>query len=240
MRSVFLSDAHLKKRTDRGYTYLLSFFETLKRDTDHLFLVGDFFDFWFSNNTCIYPEFQEIVDKILELKKAGIHIHFYEGNHDFFMRNFFSVKHDIEVIPDASIIEVEGKKIYISHGDMIDTSDRSYRILRRILRSGLFLRMQEKIPPAILWKIAGAFSKVSQELLGESQESLETIMRAFSYHKLEEGLDAVILGHCHRPILEKITLNGGEKYFVSLGDWINHFSYLEFKENKFQLLFYNR
>lgn len=238
MRSVFLSDAHLKKRTDRGYAYLLSFFDTLKGDTDHLFLVGDFFDFWFSNNDHIYPEFEEIVDKILELKDSGIQIHICEGNHDFFLSGFFTVNHGIEVIPDASIIEVKGKKIYLSHGDMVDTSDRSYRILRWILRSLLFLRIQEKIPPVILWKIAGAFSRVSQELLGESQERLEMVMRSFSYHKLEEGLDAVILGHCHRPILEKIMLNGKEKYFVSLGDWINHFSYLEFKENNFQLLFY--
>ena len=44
MRAVFISDAHIKSRKDKGYDYLLRFFDSIGNDTDHLFIVGDFFD----------------------------------------------------------------------------------------------------------------------------------------------------------------------------------------------------
>ncbi|MCK9233525.1 MAG: hypothetical protein M0P04_12170, partial [Syntrophales bacterium] len=70
MKAIFLSDAHLKREKDENYQRLLHLFETLNADPDkpletgsesvepetvrrvnpridHLFILGDFFDFWF-------------------------------------------------------------------------------------------------------------------------------------------------------------------------------------------------
>ena len=49
MKAVFLADAHLKNADDNSYLVLMHFLETLM-PVDRLFILGDFFDFWFSRN----------------------------------------------------------------------------------------------------------------------------------------------------------------------------------------------
>lgn len=46
MRTIFLADAHLKAPTDRNYRLLLRFLDSLKGNTEILFIMGDLFDFW--------------------------------------------------------------------------------------------------------------------------------------------------------------------------------------------------
>ena len=103
MKAIFLSDSHLKRAADPGYRALMAFLGMMKGPapaeegqgddlsislTD-LFLVGDIFDFWFSKGRRVYPEYREIVERLDELSKSGIRVHFCEGNHDFFPRGLF-------------------------------------------------------------------------------------------------------------------------------------------------------
>jgi UDP-2,3-diacylglucosamine hydrolase len=64
-------------------------------------------------------------------------------------------------------------------------------------------------------------------------------MEAFSLKKFQENYDAVILGHCHTPLLKEHVLDGHRKTFVSLGEWRVHSSYLYYEDGRFTLSFYN-
>ena len=70
---------------------------------------------------------------------------------------------------------------------------------------------------------------------GESPDRLVEVMHRFARVKFREGYDAVILGHCHEPILRQSHSDGREKTFVTLGDWITHGSYLLFDDGRFTL-----
>jgi UDP-2,3-diacylglucosamine hydrolase len=109
MRAIFISDAHLKFARDDRYKQLTNFLNDIKdgkacflinsedKDRkfcliDDLYIVGDLFDFWYCEGENIYPEFRQIISKLIELQKSGVRIHLSEGNHDFFLREYF---HDI-------------------------------------------------------------------------------------------------------------------------------------------------
>ncbi len=64
MRAVFFSDAHLRSGDDEGCGLLLSFLRSSPRERDHLFIVGDLFDFWFSRGGVVYPGFQPVIDEL--------------------------------------------------------------------------------------------------------------------------------------------------------------------------------
>ncbi|MEA3470679.1 MAG: UDP-2,3-diacylglucosamine diphosphatase [Thermodesulfobacteriota bacterium] len=238
MRAVFISDAHIKSRKDKGYDYLLRFFDSIRSDTNHLFIVGDFFDFWFCEENNIYPDFRPMVDKILELNEGGIKVSLFEGNHDFFLADFFE-RHHVKVFPEDTTLFLGGKRIFVSHGDKISASNWSYPLLRKALRSGLFYNFQKAVPAPVMWKISAMASKMSRRHLSKSPEGIADGMRAFSERKFDDGYDAVILGHCHQPLLEEHINDGRMRTFVSLGDWINHFSYLVCDEGEFSLLSYS-
>ena len=240
MKAVFISDAHLNGSTCDGYSYLMRFLDSIRGDADELFIVGDFFDFWFSGRNGAYPGFYDIIEKLLEIKKSGTNISFFEGNHDFFLGDYFA-QYGIKVFPDGAVIDLDGKRLFVSHGDTVDDSNTAYLLLHRILRSRLFYVIQKKIPSSILWRVSKIISRISRSRgkssSGRARHSngLVPKMSAFAMGKFDKGFDAVVLGHCHRPTLERHVINNGPKTFVILGDWIRHYSYLVYDGGEFAM-----
>ena len=89
MKAVFISDAHLNGSVSDGQRSLMRLLDSLKGVADEIFIVGDFFDFWFSDRNSVYPGFCDTVEKLLEIKSSGTGISFFEGNHDFFLEDYF-------------------------------------------------------------------------------------------------------------------------------------------------------
>lgn len=239
MKSIFLSDAHLKSRRDPCYADLLGFLDGLRdAGVGRLFIAGDFFDFWFCKDHDIYPEFQEIIELLVRLKTSGMRITLCEGNHDFFLKSYFGKKLGMDIFEDWAVIDLDGRKALLAHGDLVDRSNKKYMILRAILRSRLFYEIQTRTPSVILWRLARFSSYTSRNLSLESEERLARIMLAFSMEKFREGFDAVILGHSHQPVLREFSIDGRSKFFATLGDWTRHKSYLQCEEGRYRLCYY--
>jgi UDP-2,3-diacylglucosamine hydrolase len=239
MKAVFLSDAHLKNEADEGYRYMVRFLDFPRDHVDDLFILGDFFDFWFCRENHIYPEFKAVIEKLADLKQRGIRIHICEGNHDFFLGDYFTKIHGMSVITEWTDINLDGLNILISHGDTVDRTNKRYLFLRKLLRSRLFYKLQWWIPPFILWEIARLSSTVSKELSTDSGDYLAKKMESFSMEKFKDGYDAVILGHCHKPLLKEYVIDGRRKTFATLGDWRKHRSYLCYKDGRLTLSYYD-
>jgi len=234
MKALFLADAHLKDVTDDANPKLTRLFDSMTM-VDDLFILGDFFDFWFCRDGRLYPAFTHIIDKLVDLKRQGVRITFFEGNHDFFMGSFFSDKLGMTVFTEWAEIDLDGRKVLLSHGDTVDKTNRKYFFIRKILRSRPFYILQNNIPLTLLWKIARLSSVVSKELTIESDNRLAKKMEAFSLEKLNEGYDAVILGHCHTPQMKEYVIDGRKRTFATLGDWVRYHSYLYYEDGHFTL-----
>jgi UDP-2,3-diacylglucosamine hydrolase len=246
---IFLSDAHLKGPADAAHEKLLRFFDQLQgaggtgdrnisdvpSSLDHLVIAGDFFDFWFGRGDATYPGFREMIERLVALKAKGIRVTLCEGNHDFFLGDYFTRKLGIETYPEGAAFAIDGLRILVSHGDTVDRGNRKYLALRRFLRSSFARRLQRLIPLAILWRIARLGSEMSKGMSDESEERLAEIMHLFARSKFQEGYDAVVLGHCHKPILRQERCGGRQKTFATLGDWITHDSYLFYDNGLFSL-----
>ncbi|MBU1743802.1 MAG: UDP-2,3-diacylglucosamine diphosphatase [Proteobacteria bacterium] len=248
MRAVFLSDAHLKGPGDAAYPKLIRFLGRLRGRgdggrsihadalvVDHLVIAGDFFDFWFVRGDIVYPGFQPVVERIAVLKQQGVRICLCEGNHDFFLGEYFTGRLGIEVYPEWAEFEIDGLRILVSHGDTVDRGNRKYLALRRFLRSRFARALQRRLPLKLLWRLARLSSEMSKEMSGESQDRLAEIMHRFAVGKFQEGYDAVILGHCHKPTLREAIYDGRRKTFATLGDWISSDSYLSYHDGRFAL-----
>jgi UDP-2,3-diacylglucosamine hydrolase len=249
MKAIFLSDAHLKSRSDPGYEQCMQLFARLRgrgmesddsgdKDaimTDLLVIAGDFFDFWFERGGLIYPEFRPVVERLVQLRQSGIRISLCEGNHDFFLTDYFSRKLGIEVYPGDAEFMLDGLRILVSHGDTLDSKNRNYLALRRLLRSSFAYRLQRVIPLRWLWWIARLSSKVSRDWFGDATDRLIEVMHRFAVEKCREGFDAVILGHCHTPSFREEQIGGRRRIIVTLGDWITHHNYLLYENDRFTL-----
>jgi UDP-2,3-diacylglucosamine hydrolase len=251
MKAIFLSDVHLKRRSDPGYEKCRRLFASLRGRgiesghpgnanaiaIDLLVIAGDFFDFWFEKGGRIYPEFRPLVESLVELRQSGIRICLCEGNHDFFLADYFSKKLEIEVYPQDVEFNLDGLRVFASHGDTVDVKNRRYLALRRFLRSPFSYRLQRMLPVGFLWRIARFASKMSKDRFGKEADEpcLNTVMHGFAEEKFRDGFDAVILGHCHRPSFREEQIDGRRRIFVTLGDWITHHNYLLYENSRFNL-----
>ena len=140
------------------------------------------------------------------------------------------------MFPDGATIDLDGKKLFVSHGDTVDDSNTSYLFWRRLLRSRLFYAIQKRMPSPILWRVSRMFSRMSRSFgKMRSSNGLASRMNMFAEAKFEEGFDAVVLGHCHCPTLEQHVLHDKEKTFVILGDWISQYGYLLYDDGEFMM-----
>lgn len=242
----FLSDFHLGTPSAAASLQreklIVSFLVSIQHDAQEIFLVGDMFDFWFEYRTVVPKGFIRLLGKLAELSDSGIQLHFFVGNHDMWIRDYFQKEMGMKVYFEPTAFEFNGKKFQVGHGDGQGPGDHKYKLLKKIFRSPLCQWLFGILPPAIGMGIANYFSKKSREadkgveetFLGEKKEWLITHCRETLQ---KEHFDYFIFGHRHLPI--DFTLNETSRY-INLGEWINFNSYAVFDGNNTTLLNYKK
>jgi len=240
----FLSDFHLGTPDASSSLVrekrIVQFLDSIKNDAKEIFIVGDLFDFWFEYSNVVPKGYVRILGKLAELTDAGIPIHFFVGNHDMWMRNYFQSELNIPVYFEPTTFEFSGKKFLIGHGDGLGPGDEGYKFLKKIFRNKICQSIFGMIPPVIGLGIAQYFSKKSriaanrepEKFLGEENEWLI----AYAHEVLKkEPYDYFIFGHRHLPI--DFTLNEKSRY-INLGEWINYNSYAVFDGENIELKYF--
>ena len=199
-----------------------------------LYILGDLFDFWFEYKYAIPSVYQQLLTRLVQLTEQGVQIRYVTGNHDFWIRDFFQKHLGIEVYHGAHILETNTKKFYLFHGDGVLPEDRGYRILKKIIQNPYIIKMYQWIHPDIGIPIARWASAMSRDRYGkdpevERRDDQKYIHYAFEILKGE--YDYILMGHTHRPMI----IEDETKAYINLGDWIRHFTFCIFSENKLKL-----
>ena len=241
----FLSDFHLGV-PDHATSLvrekrIVSFLESIKKETAVLFIVGDLFDFWFEYKTVVPKGYVRILGKLAEIRDAGIEIHFFVGNHDMWMSGYFEQELGIPVYYAPKTFEFNGKKFLVGHGDGLGPGDYGYKFLKKIFRNPLCKFMFGLIPPFLGIGLAGMMSKSSRSVTGDSDATFlgadkEWLIIYCTEQLKSEHHDYFIFGHRHLPIM--FQLNEKSTY-INLGDWIRYFTYAAFHGDSISLKTYS-
>ncbi|HLO24976.1 MAG TPA: UDP-2,3-diacylglucosamine diphosphatase [Geobacteraceae bacterium] len=242
MRKVFIADAHLRNPEDENYRKLLLFLAGLKGTTDTLFILGDLFEFWIGYRHPPFTHYFPVLEQLRQLTESGTRIIYFEGNHDFHMGPFFKETLKATVYRGPAIIDINGKKVYVCHGDQINSRDIGYRLLRFVMHNRLSGALVPIIPAGGVSALAVRMSRASKQIrqvrTTRSTWDHLTILRQFATARFTEGCDMMITGHFHQPLLEK-SAHGGERTLLALGDWITQFSYAEWTDGELSLKTYH-
>ncbi len=236
MRAIFLADAHLCKPSDPNYRALLAFLEEQCSKTDMLILLGDIFEFWIGKAT-VTEDYAPLIDAFERMHQQGTKLVYVEGNHDFHLGPVFTQRLKCQVFPDGGSIELDGKKIYLAHGDLANPDDTGYRLLRKLLRSGLVRFLLRTLPNRLLIKIgdrAGYESRKGSEEKRRDCPARE-ILQPYAEAILATGHQAIVTGHYHQPFHAKL----GDGELIALGDWITQYSYAVYENRAFTLKSYS-
>jgi UDP-2,3-diacylglucosamine hydrolase len=232
MKDIFLADAHLLDPEDENYRRLLAFLKQRRGTIRHLVMLGDIFEFWLGYRHTVFTPFIPLLEELRLQRESGTELIFVEGNHDFHLGPYFSETLKCRILPDGGALELDGKRVFIAHGDLINPADRGYRFLRWTLRCRLSRLLMALAPPDLTWKISRWASQQSSRRKQRSQRYLpEELLLNFARERFAEGYDTVLTGHFHIPLYRKID----GKLLICLGDWIEQDSYAVFENGAFAL-----
>jgi UDP-2,3-diacylglucosamine hydrolase len=230
----FLSDFHLGAPDHASSLererILVQFLEEIKDQAAEIFFVGDMFDFWYEYRTVVPKGFVRLLGKIGELSDAGIPMHFFVGNHDMWMKNYFQQEFNMPVYYKPVEFERNGKKFLVGHGDGLGPGDHGYKRLKKIFRNPACQFLFGVFPPMLGMGLANYMSRRSRAqtgakeeiFLGEDKEWLIIYCKEVLQQK---KMDFFVFGHRHLPI--DFRLNESSLY-INLGDWIRYFTYAVF------------
>ena len=217
----------------------ISWLEKIKTDAQVIFLLGDLFDFWFEYYKSVPKGFTRVLGKLAELSDSGIKIYFFVGNHDYWTRNYFQKEIGMEVLKKPTEFKINNKLFFIGHGDGLGPGDFKYKFLKRIFRNPLFIFLFRINYPWFGIPLGNFFSRKNKILSGNNIKFISKeneILYHFCKKKLNvKHYDFFVFGHRHLPL--KIEL-GNNSYYFNTGDWINHYSFLHFKDDSLELKYF--
>lgn len=240
----FLSDFHLgapdhAASLERERT-VVQFLNEIKNDAAEIFLVGDLFDFWYEYRKVVPKGYVRLLGKLAELSDSGIAMHFFVGNHDMWMRDYFQKELNIPVYFEPKEFERDGKKFLIGHGDGLGPGDHGYKRLKKVFRNPVSKWLFGVLPPVAGMGLAHYMSRrsraqtgVNEEIfLGEDKEWLIIYCKEMLN---KQPYNYFVFGHRHLAI--DYRLNDQSRY-INLGDWIRYFTYAVFDGNEMILKSY--
>ena len=235
-RDIFLADAHLLHPRDINYQRLLAFLGEQQGRLRTLYILGDLFEFWVGYRHMVFAPYVPLLNALGELHAGGTNIVYVEGNHDFHLGPYFHETLGCRVLPDGGDVEIDGRKVHLTHGDLVNSADRGYRLLRRFLRSRFLKGLIALAPGDLTWSISRWASRQSQKghAPKNNRRLPEACIDAYARQRLAAGNDIVITGHFHQPFTRRI--DRGQVF--GLGDWIEQYSYLVYEDGCFELKTY--
>jgi len=221
----FISDFHLgadtKEIESQKEKKLLQFLRTKLHPEDYLYILGDMFDFWFEYRHAIPKDHFKIVSALMETVHKGISVSYVAGNHDYWIRDFFTQVLGVKFYPGAVHKEHYGKRFLLLHGDGLRKKESGYRMMRRIFRSKINIFLYQLIHPDIGVPFARWISHLSRLRSSTISDYDDSEYLSYAKQKFENGIDYVIIGHTHRPVRK--VYNGS--IYLNIGDWTRHFTY---------------
>jgi len=188
--AIFIADSHYPHHGD-AFLELLKKIESTDVQTSQIFLMGDNFDLLFGHNDYIQTFAQEAIALLQKLSES-IEIHYFEGNHDFCLKNIFTnmniYTRDIQPI----VFSLNDKKVAMSHGDKYATGF-GYDLYSKVLRSKITLTLLKPFERMI---INHRMKKLSQKKICHTFHGFEKIVEAILTHY--QDVDLVIEGHFHQ------------------------------------------
>ncbi|QCK14001.1 UDP-2,3-diacylglucosamine diphosphatase [Mangrovivirga cuniculi] len=219
---------------------LISWLKSVSEDAHAIFLVGDIFDFWFEYKKVVPKGFVGFINQIRETVDSGIPVYLFKGNHDMWMFDYLPEVTGAEIISDELKIGVNGKRLFIHHGDGLGPGDKSYKLLKKVFRSSVCQWLFAALHPAIGMGIAHFWSSQSKKKNNGLEQTFEekekeNIWLFCRENEKVQHFDMYICGHRHLVLEMDVTKNS--RYY-NIGEWMTGAPYGVFDGQEFHLCTY--
>lgn len=211
--------------------------DVIKHDATELYLVGDVFDYWYEYHNVVPRGFDVFKSKLKSLITSGVKVTIFTGNHDMWMGTHISEDIGAAIRRDPVSVNLQGKQVYIAHGDGLGPGDYGYKFLKQIFRNKICQWLFARIHPNTAIGIM-RFASQSSNKMNKGKHPFESFDKEWLVQhseavEAETHHDYYVCGHRHIPT--DYLLRSGNARYINLGDWLHHYTYAVMKDGNIEL-----
>lgn len=230
-RALFISDLHLSGERPHTNELFFRFLQDEARRASALYVLGDLFEYWAGDDELEEAEGDPLAREVAEgfktLSDAGVQVRLMHGNRDFLIARRFCDASGARLLADPSVVEVQGTKAVLMHGDTLCTDDVDYQAWRRTAHSADWQRDFLSKPLAARHEAVQGLRAKSKEVIAAKPAEImdvntDTVRETFRRH----GVQRLIHGHTHRPARHVHEVDGRQCERWVLPDWYGPGGYL--------------
>ena len=226
---VVISDVHLGTHGSRAEE-LLQYLKSIRPKT--LILNGDIIDIWQFRKRYFPPAHLQVIRHLTNLISKGIRVVYIPGNHDEMLRRFVKFGMGKFELVNKVVLELDGKKAWIFHGDVFDITMQHSRWLTKLGSVGYDLLIR------LNGTVNFFFTTFGREKISFSKKIKEKVKKAVAYTNhfeetaagiaISNGYQYVVCGHIHKAEKRIIRNGHGEVLYLNSGDWVENLTSLEY------------
>ncbi|WP_310556635.1 UDP-2,3-diacylglucosamine diphosphatase [Flavobacterium sp.] len=237
---VVISDVHLGTYGCHAKE-LVNYLSSIKPKT--LILNGDIIDIWQFRKSYFPKDHFKVIKSIINCASKGTKVHYLTGNHDEMLRKFSDTFVGNFSLQDKLLLDLDGKKAWIFHGDVFDASVQHSKWIAKLGGLGYdylilinrfvnwCLNKMGKEPYSFSKKIKSSVKK-AVKFIGDFEETATDLA-------IEKKYDYVICGHIHEPKIKTVENKFGNTLYLNSGDWIENLTALEYNNKRWKLFKYS-
>lgn len=233
---VVLSDLHLGTYGCNA-TELNDYLRSIAPKT--LILNGDIIDIWAFSKTYFPKEHMETIQLVMEMLTSGVKVYYITGNHDELLRKFSDFKMGNLEIVDKVVLNLNGKRTWIFHGDVFDLSVNTAKWLAKLGgKSYDYIILLNRLINFILVKLGRERISLSKRIKNSVKRAVKFVgdyEMIAAKHAIDQKYDYVVCGHIHQPQMKVYKNEKGSVTYLNSGDWIENLTSLEYNDGEWTI-----
>lgn len=234
---VVISDTHLGTYGCHA-NELINYLRSI--ETKLLVLNGDIIDIWQFRKHFFPSSHMQVIKEIFSHLSRGTKIVYITGNHDEALRRYSGLKLGNFQLADKLVLEIDGNKTWIFHGDVFDaTTKGSAKIIAKLGGHGydLLILMNRGINWVLksLGREKMSLSKKVKNSVKKAVKWIGDFEQTSAELAIENEYTHVICGHIHQPQIKNIVTEKGMVTYMNSGDWIENLTTLEYANHLWEI-----
>ncbi len=207
-----------------------------------LILNGDIIDGWQFSKRYFPGDHFQVIKHIIKLAAADVPVYYLTGNHDEMLRKFSESGIGNFHLLDKLVLDIDGRKAWIFHGDVFDTSMQYAKWLAKLGAVGYDLLIY--LNSTVNWYLEKmgrskmSFSKKIKNGVKSAVKYISDFEKVAADIAIQNNYDYVICGHIHQPVIKTIETEAGKVQYLNSGDWIENLTALEYANGEWSLFQY--
>jgi UDP-2,3-diacylglucosamine pyrophosphatase LpxH len=184
----------------------------------------------------------QVIKEIFGHLSRGTKIVYITGNHDESLRRYSGLKLGNFQLVDKLVLEIDGNKTWIFHGDVFDVTMQHSKWLTRLGSHGYDVLIH--LNTFVNWMCVKlgrekiSFSKKIKNSVKSAVKFINDFEKTTAEIAITQGYDYVLCGHIHHPEMKTIATENGQVQYLNSGDWIENLSALEYNNGKWTIFQY--